>query len=627
MPVVGAVVSADSVCAEVVTWDLPAPDDVRVRTRANASPSDASIPNRGAHRAQSRPVEAYVTAWTTGAASRAADLAQALGRPGQRRLHAAEVLDQGVRSVTPGRGGLPPAGARPGRPAPRRACPGRGRAPATPATTLPRSDWWSNEPSPVITRSAASSAASSPIAALTRPMPDSHRPPQREDRRAEAAGRAGAGQRAPARAGSRAGPAPGRRRTAPARRRAAARPRGWRPSAGRRRCWRRAARSAGCPRRSRRPARRRAAGARRPARRTAASAAPPYGRASPAPSSGAAPSAASIPAPPSLVAEPPRPTTTRRAPASTAAASSSAQPVRRGGLGVPLGLGEQVQAARLRALDVRRAVVGDSTSAPTGRPSGSAVGTGTRRPPSALGEHLDEARAAVGERPAVPARRPGPATASPSATASAASGAVSVPANLSGQTQTRAWLSSVTAHSAASRPVARRRRWDHGVVTSTWTEPAQHGHRPAAARPGQRPGVRARRRLPGRPARRPATPTWSRAPRAAKAALGDRVVRPRPPLPARRGHPVRRRHRRLVQARPRGRGPARRGVHRVLRRALHGRERRHPHRRPTQQVILPDLAAGCSMADMAVLAPGRDGLGACSSDARRRRRRRCRSPT
>ena len=51
-------------------------------------------------------------------------------------------------------------------------------------------------------------------------------------------------------------------------------------------------------------------------------------------------------------------------------------------------------------------------------------------------------------------------------------------------------------------------------------------------------------------------------------------------------------------ARPR---PAGRGVHRLLRRALHGRERRHPHLAPTQQVVLPDLAAGCSMADMAAL--------------------------
>ena len=46
--------------------------------------------------------------------------------------------------------------------------------------------------------------------------------------------------------------------------------------------------------------------------------------------------------------------------------------------------------------------------------------------------------------------------------------------------------------------------------------------------------------------------------------------------------------------------PGRR-VHRLLRRALHGRVGRHPDRRRRQQVILPDLAAGCSMADMARL--------------------------
>ena len=38
---------------------------------------------------------------------------------------------------------------------------------------------------------------------------------------------------------------------------------------------------------------------------------------------------------------------------------------------------------------------------------------------------------------------------------------------------------------------------------------------------------------------------------------------------------------------------------------------------PDQQVILPDLAAGCSMADMARLDPGRDGVG---GDGRGRRR-------
>ena len=53
-------------------------------------------------------------------------------------------------------------------------------------------------------------------------------------------------------------------------------------------------------------------------------------------------------------------------------------------------------------------------------------------------------------------------------------------------------------------------------------------------------------------------------------------LRARPPLPARRGHPVRRRDRRLLQAGPRGGGPPGGRVHRLLRRALHGRVRRHP---------------------------------------------------
>ena len=45
-------------------------------------------------------------------------------------------------------------------------------------------------------------------------------------------------------------------------------------------------------------------------------------------------------------------------------------------------------------------------------------------------------------------------------------------------------------------------------------------------------------------------------------------------------------------------GAARGRLHRVLRRALHGRVGRRAHRRPPE-VILPDLNAGCSMADMA----------------------------
>ena len=45
-----------------------------------------------------------------------------------------------------------------------------------------------------------------------------------------------------------------------------------------------------------------------------------------------------------------------------------------------------------------------------------------------------------------------------------------------------------------------------------------------------------------------------------------------------------------------------------------------------QQVILPDLAAGCSMADMAAIDQVEDGLGRARR-RRRRRRRPSRSPT
>ncbi len=148
-----------------------------------------------------------------------------------------------------------------------------------------------------------------------------------------------------------------------------------------------------------------------------------------------------------------------------------------------------------------------------------------------------------------------------------------------------------------------------GVVTSTWTEPGNTATALLLLGRGSGPVVRARRRLPGRPAARPATPTWSPARRRRKAALGDRAFV--------LGHHYQRdeviqfadvtgdsfKLAREAAARPE------RGVHRLLRRALHGRERRHPHRATHQKVILPDLAAGCSMADMAVLSPGREGVG------------------
>ena len=69
----------------------------------------------------------------------------------------------------------------------------------------------------------------------------------------------------------------------------------------------------------------------------------------------------------------------------------------------------------------------------------------------------------------------------------------------------------------------------------------------------------------------------------ARADARRRRRRARPPLPARRDHQVRRLPRRLVQALPAGRRPPGGRVHRLLRRPLHGRERRHPLRRPTSR--------------------------------------------
>ena len=85
---------------------------------------------------------------------------------------------------------------------------------------------------------------------------------------------------------------------------------------------------------------------------------------------------------------------------------------------------------------------------------------------------------------------------------------------------------------------------------------------------------------------------------------------PRTPLSARRSDQVRRLHRRFLQARRSGQQASRRRVHRLLRRALHGRERGRAQRAVTSRSSFPTSAAGCSMADMA--AP--DQLEQCWAD-------------
>ena len=181
--------------------------------------------------------------------------------------------------------------------------------------------------------------------------------------------------------------------------------------------------------------------------------------------------------------------------------------------------GEQVQAAGLRALHVgRRRRRQDLPAA--GRPSGSTVGTGTAAPPTprrarrrSPGPPSDERPhdqlVARGDRRASRRRSPPPPRRR-----------VSVPANLSGQTGP-ACRQSVRSHlpdadRATARAVGRSRGDRPGLNLA-------NRHRAAAARPGHRPRLRARRRLPGRSARaeRP-RPGRARA-AAAKAALGDRV--------------------------------------------------------------------------------------------------------
>ena len=459
----------------------------------------------------------------------------------------------------------------------------------------------------MITRSASSSAASSPIAA--RDQADAGFAPaaEREDRRAEPAGRAGAGQLRPARAGRWAGRAPGRRRTAPARRRAAARPRGWRPSAARRRCWRRAARSAGCPRRWRRPARRPATvgpppsagdGGQRGAavRQGVAGAVQRRGA-----ERGQHPGAAVVGR---GAAEP---DTTRRAPASTAAVSEQAQAVRRGGLRIPLGLGEQVQAARLALSTYAVPSSTTSTSPPTGRPSGSrwSPAPGGRPAPRRAPRRTRARR-----RPAagVPDRRPGRRPARPRPPRPPRERSKRPGELVRTDQYAHPHGSAVWQPTAPDRVRRGRRRWDHGGRDVDLDRTRQHRHRPAPAGPGHRPASErastARATCPP-----PSDPDLVARATAAKAALGDRVFV--------LGHHYQRdeviqfadvtgdsfKLAREAAARPEAEFIVFCGVHFMA-------ESADILTADAQKVILPDLAAGCSMADMAVLGPGRDGLGA-----------------
>ena len=269
-------------------------------------------------------------------------------------------------------------------------------------------------------------------------MPDSHRPPRARIAAPSppAAPAARAARRA--RAGSRAGPVPAPPRNGPGRRRAAARRRGSAPFCGPNTvlapCGPSSGLSTSVAATSRTPRSRGApssaahGGQRRPAVRQRVARPRPAGR---------RPSAASRPAPPSLVAEPPSPITTRRAPLSTAAATSSAQPVRGGGLRVALGRG-RAGAGRTPGRSPRRRSRrrrSSRTSPATGRPSGSTVGTGTagRRGPRRARRRSPGPPSASGriEQLVVRRRR----SRQPSATAAATSGADRVPANLSGQMQ------------------------------------------------------------------------------------------------------------------------------------------------------------------------------------------------
>src|SRR5690606_13811698 len=151
--------------------------------------------------------------------------------------------------------------------------------------------------------------------------------------------------------------------------------------------------------------------------------------------SAVAPSAASIPAPPSLVALPPSPTTIRRAPPSTAAAIACPTPtvVASSGRTSSTTCSPQAWAdSRYTVSPCTSSVTGVgspsgpvtlTTSSRADSPSASCRACTNPGPPSAIGASTSSSSAAVRRHP--------------SAIAAAASGAVRVPANLSGATTMR----------------------------------------------------------------------------------------------------------------------------------------------------------------------------------------------
>ena len=113
---------------------------------------------------------------------------------------------------------------------------------------------------------------------------------------------------------------------------------------------------------------------------------------------------------------------------------------------------------------------------------------------------------------------------------------------------------------SAARRRARARDDEHGHVSAGSERGGEGQHPRAAAAAGA--------------LSRPVGRGHGAADRRGAGGAGRPARHPRPSLPARRGDPVRRLHRRLVQAVARDRQAPASRVHRVLRRALHGRERR-----------------------------------------------------